>query len=274
MIQYVYTKWVMIMNDYIKLKEILENYYNFNIDIINKNEESTDGNVYMMKTKQDKYVVKIYSDLQHTTSIINLHKYLYDNNFYIPQVIETIDKKFFIKFNQKYIVVFSFLEGTQIGKLTDEELNDTLVIRIAQELRRLHDITNNKNLGFPIIGIFNKQNRKSILHFDLTKQNIFMTDTKIGFIDFDDAKYGDAVTDLSIILALLFVSKKRGIVQDKIELFINTYYADDYKLKQDELKLIKEYTCDWVDYLLETNCFDTSLQESFIYKKDIIKENL
>mgnify|MGYP003308183202 CR=1 FL=1 len=50
--------------------------------------------------------------------------------------------------------------------------------------------------------------RKSILHFDLTKGNVFYNN-KIEFIDFDDAKYGNSIYDVTILIGFLFISKKR-----------------------------------------------------------------
>ena len=57
-----------------------------------------------------------------------------------------------------------------------------------KEVRKLHDLTSNNNFNFKAIDFANNLNRKSTLHFDLTKKNIIINNDKIGLIDFDDAK--------------------------------------------------------------------------------------
>ena len=107
--------------------------------------------------------------------------------------------------------------------------------------------------------------RKSILHFDLTRQNIFINDKekKVGFIDFDDAKFGEAVCDVAILIANLFFSKTKGVNLDGINKFIDAYYLKDFKLKKEETPFIKKYAIMWIDYTLKNNDFNTSITESF-----------
>ena len=85
-----------------------------------------------------------------------------------------------------------------------------------KEVRKLHDLTSNNSFNFKAIDFANNLNRKSTLNFDLTKKNIIINNDKIGLIDFDDAKCGDSVCDVAIILSFFFISKKRGIDNKKI----------------------------------------------------------
>ena len=78
----------------------------------------------------------------------------------------------------------------------------------SKKIRKLHNLTLNKKFNFKTIAFANNLKRKSVLHFDLTKDNIFINNNQIDFIDFDDAKYGDSVCDIAILLSFLFVSKK------------------------------------------------------------------
>ena len=168
-------------------KSISENYL---IDIvkIENNEESTVGNVYIIYTEFTKYVVKIYDDLKHTISMVNLHIDL-STKFTIPKVILSKCNDGYIQMsNKKYVVVYSFFNGIQIAKLDNFDKN--IVKEIASELRKIHGLTSNLNkydLGdVPFCEGYNLE-RKSLLHFDLTTHNIFYNNGKIGFIDFDDA---------------------------------------------------------------------------------------
>ena len=115
--------------------------------------------------------------------------------------------------------------------------------------------------------------RCSMLHFDLTKVNIFYNDKndKIGIIDFDDAKYGPSVVDVAICCSLLFISKSKGIDTDGINTFINEYYSNDNK---NEIMFIKEIALEWTKYILNNNQFDTSTNESFKLKKELIEKEL
>lgn len=257
------------------LKKILEEKYLLNIINIEKNKESTVGNVYIIYTQDKKYVVKMYDNLDHTKSMTLLHSDLY-NKFNIPKIIHSKNKDLYIKAsNSKYIVLYSFLDGIEIGSI--DNLNEKLIKQIAIELRRLHDLTkvNKYNLNNIPFNDYNLK-RKSLLHFDLTKGNIFYNEEKnnIGFIDFDDAKYGSSICDISILIALLFFSKKRGVDTNNLNLFIDTYYDKDLDLKLQEVKYIKQIAINWINYTLENNEFNPSTKESFEVKKKLIEENL
>ena len=107
------------------------------------------------------------------------------------------------------------------------------------------------------------------MHFDLTKENIFINDKQVGFIDFDDAKYGDSLCDIAILISFLFVSKKWGIDNKNINLFLDNYYKEDEKdLRNVEKKYIKIYIEEWVNYILDGHEFDSSLKDSFEFKKN------
>lgn len=255
-----------------ELKRIISEEYLINVKSIEKNNESTVGNVYIIYTDKDKYVLKIYDDLNHTKSMTLLHNDL-SNKFNIPSVIKNKDNNLYVTYNYKYLVLYSFLDGLQVGKCN---LDEELIKNIALEVRRLHDITsvNKYNLNNVPFSINYSSNRNSLLHFDLTKGNIFNNNYKIGFIDFDDAKYGLSICDVAILICLFFFSKKRGVDLEKMNLFIDTYYGNDIELKQEETIYIKDIAIKWINHVLAGNEFDTSLRESFEVKKKLIEENL
>ena len=250
------------------LEKIIKDNYNLDIINITKNEDSSDGNVYNIKTKDNKYIAKIYSNKEKAEKMVNLHNSL--KELHIPKIIMTKNNKYLLEIENKYIIVYSFLEGKQIStyiKENNDKYNEEVIILIAKELKKFHDLTLNKKYNLKTIEFANKLERQSVLHFDLTKENIFINDNKIGFIDFDDAKYGDSACDIGILLSFLFVSKKRGIDNDSIKIFIETYYENEEELKNKELKFIKKYITDWIDYIEEGHVFDSSLKESFNFKR-------
>ena len=262
------------MNDN-NLEKIIKEIYEIQINNITKNSDSTDGNVYLIKSNNNKYIFKIYNSLEHTQSMIKLHNFLNENNLYVPRIIPTKNKEYYKKYDDNYIVMYSFLEGSQL-KNKIQTIESEAISKLAKEIRRLHDLTVNVNFNLNTIefNIGQEFERKSILHFDLTKDNIFINKDKIGFIDFDDAKFGPSVYDVAITISLLFLSKSRGAELDKIKTFIDSYYESDTQNKEIELPYIKSIALKWIDYLLTKNSFDTSTKESFEVKKKLIEEYL
>ena len=262
------------MNDN-NLEKILKESYEIQINDITKNSDSTDGNVYLIESENSKYIFKIYDNFEHTQSMINLHNFLNENNFYVPKIIPTQNKDYYKKYNDKYIVMYSFLEGMQLKDIIQTVDNKT-ISKLAKEIRRIHDLTDDLSLNLNTINfnIVKEFERKSILHFDLTKDNIFINKDKIGFIDFDDAKFGSSVYDVAITISLLFLSKSRGAELDKVKTFIDSYYENDTVNKEIEFPYIKNIALKWIDYLLTKNSFDTSTKESFEVKKKLIEEYL
>lgn len=250
------------------MKKIISNEYLIDVLNIEKNKESTVGNVYMIYTKDEKYVLKIYDDINHAKSMALLSDDL-SNKFYIPKAIKNRNNNLYTSINNKYLVLYSFLEGVSIGELA---LDKNIIKQLAIEVRRLHDLThiNKYELNGVPFEDYNLE-RKSLLHFDLTKGNIFYNN-KIGFIDFDDAKYGSSVCDVAILVALIFFSKKRGIDVVGLNTFIDNYYGSDNDIKLKEIKYIKSIALNWINYTLSNNDFMPSTKESFEVKKKLIEE--
>lgn len=256
-----------------ELKSFLIDGFDFEVNSIEKNLQSTVGNVYIVYCSNDKYVVKIYNDIYHTKAMVNLHKALEENKLYVPKVIYNRLNEGYTKFKDKYIVVYSFLNGHQITWNTDKiNLTDYEIDKLAKTVRKLHDVTNNEVIGLPQLSFGNDMVRKSALHFDLTRNNIFIDNEqdKIGFIDFDDAKFGASVCDVAILIANLFFSKSKGANLEGMQKFIDAYYEDALKIREIEVPRIKEFALMWIDYVLNGNEFDSSTTESFEARRKLI----
>ena len=64
----------------------------------------------------------------------------------------------------------------------------------------------------------------------------------------------------------------RGIDNESIKTFLDNYYKEnEADLRNKELPYIKRYMNNWLDYLLNNNQFESSLKESFEFKKERIK---
>lgn len=257
-------------------KEIFKENYGLDVIKIEKNTESTVGNVYVIYTSDKRYIAKIYDDLTHVKRMIDIHTDLYTNNFNVPVVIKDNNDGYITLFKGKYLVLYSFLEDVQLESISNN-LSDNVIKKIGLELRRLHDITRINKYNFDKISLLDKNNlnRYSFLHFDLTKHNLFYNEEneQIGFIDLDDAKYGLAIIDVAILIIHMFLSKTRGINKNGITIFLDAYYGSDISQKNKELLYIKECAINYINYILDGNEFDTSTTESFEVKKVLMTQN-
>lgn len=256
----------------LKIKEEIEQNYNLGDIQLYKNEESTDGNVYVIEAKNKKYVAKVYDDSIHTNAMIKIHTSLVNNGLNVPAIVKTNSNESYITLKSgKKCVVYSFLQGEQIGSDTIK-LDNKLISLIAKEIRKMHDVTKNENYkDIPQVPFTcGNCDRCSVLHFDLTKSNILFNNGKIEFIDFDDAKYGPSVCDVAIAVALLFFSKKKGANVNGMNQFIDEYYGKNLDLKEKEAKMIKDYAIKWIDFTLSHHQFKPSTTESFEVKRKLI----
>ena len=94
---------------------------------------------------------------------------------------------------------------------------------------------------------------------------------KIGLIDFDDAKYGETIIDIAILIANLYFSKTKQTNIEGIKTFLNEYYKNDNELKKTEIVLIKSAAEKWIDYVLNRNILESSTTDSFKVKKEKLK---
>lgn len=154
------------------------------------------------------------------------------------------------------------------------KLDKKTISLVAEELKRFHNETQSNESNLSQVPFQDKAKRKSALHFDLTRENIFLQKDKIFFIDFDDAKYGGSVCDVAILIANLFFSKSRGTDIEEMQTFIEKYYGEDIELKHIEQPLIKEYALNWINYILKGNEFDTSTEKSFKTRYELIDRYL
>lgn len=258
-----------------KIKKELEENYTIVVDKIEKNEKSTDGNVFTIYSENSKkYFVKVYDNINHVNQMINIHTYLTKLNINIPKIITSNENKAYMTiFEETYIVVYSLIKEEQITY----NLDDNTISNIAKMLYKIHSVTQGEN-QFKLLKIQfeckNNIERYSLLHFDLTKGNIFVDniENNIGIIDFDDAKYGPSVYDVAIIIANLFFSKTNGVNIKGLNKFIDEYYGEKIELRNKEEHLIKGLALKWIDYILDNNEFDSSTTESFIVKRKLIFE--
>lgn len=252
----------------INIKKILKNNYKIDSVDIEKNEESTDGNVYIITDKNNKkYALKIYKSEEHAINMVKLHTYLKNNSINVPEIIKAEDKSY-VTYKEKYFVLYSYIKG---NKLKNIEFDDEKIVNTAIQLRKIHELKN-EDINLEKVPFEIEKNRESILHFDITKNNIFLCDEKIYFIDFDDAKYGPAICDVAIAITNLFITKINGADIEGMKLFINTYYKDNENLKHKEVPLIGKIASMWIKSIINMQNIDTSIKTGLENKLDLINK--
>lgn len=100
------------LNDPIKEKvySIFTKTLNEDILGLEKNDDSSDGNVYNINCKNNKYIAKVYCDKRHASSMVLLHRKLYRLGLNVPNIIyDNLNEE-----SDKYIVIYSFINGKQI----------------------------------------------------------------------------------------------------------------------------------------------------------------
>ena len=272
---------IKILKDEINMNVIKnaleENYFNESINV-EKNEESSDGNVYMIETKQEKFVAKLYKTFKHTINMINIHSTLNKKEINVPKIITTKNEEKYYKIDDNnYLVVYSFIHGEPIGWSEKyRKLDNETIKKIAYTVKKIHSIKIDflNELEDVKYDENDLKEKNSLLHFDLTRNNIFINNGEISIIDFDDAKKGSAICDISILIANLFFSKTYGVDINGVNTFINEYFKDEKENIDYKRKTIKKYALKWIHYILDGNEFDTSTTESFVVKRKLIIENL
>lgn len=240
-----------------EITEILEKQYGMNIIQIQKSEESTDGNVYIINEAYIKYILKIYTNKEHALRMVSLYNYLNINGIGAPHIIKNkSNEELCCIEDNTYFVMQTFVNGTKIKNLM---INDG-VQRVARYLRNLHNLKG-EHLNLPGVPFNIKSNRNAILHFDTTKNNILQENEKVFFIDYDDAKYGPAICDVAIAITNLFISKADGVNVDVINMFLDAYYGDNDKIRKKEVPLISQVASCWIKKVLEDNSFNASTKQ-------------
>jgi len=102
--------------------EILKEKYNLDAKKIEKNQQSTDHNVYEIYGNTKKYIAKIYHSRNHTKCMANLHNKLIGSKINVPKIVPSITKKNYVKISERnYLVIYSFLKGKPISRSKKQE---------------------------------------------------------------------------------------------------------------------------------------------------------
>ena len=98
-----------------QISEALPKFYGIEIRGITRNENSTVGNVYNIKSKDKKYIAKVYDNVEHAKEMSNLFKKMLSTNLNVPKILENNKNESYQNISaNKYLMLYEFIEGNAI----------------------------------------------------------------------------------------------------------------------------------------------------------------
>ena len=227
------------------------------IEQLNGITEGVENTNYLVKTNnQKKFIFTIFEKRTNETDLPFFHKAMNEfsqNGITCPTPI-IINKNDIFKIKKKPCAIYSFIEGKQITTLNNEAL-----ISLSKNISAIHNIgsqsnlfrENNmlltswkfiinkfknydgknksefahiKNLILSLENQFPKNLKKSLIHGDLFKDNIFFKNNEVsGFIDFFFTCTDTIVYDLATLINAWFFNYEK-FDENNFKIFFNEYF--------------------------------------------------
>ena len=227
------------------------------IEQLNGITEGVENTNYLVETNnQKKFIFTIFEKRTNETDLPFFHKAMNEfnqNGITCPTPI-TINKNDIFKIKKKTCAIYSFIEGRQITTLNNEAL-----ISLSKNISAIHNIGSQSNLfrennmlltswkfiinkfknydgknksEFAHINNlipslenqFPKNLKKSLIHGDLFKDNIFFKNNEVsGFIDFFFTCTDTIVYDLATLINAWFFNYEK-FDENNFKIFFNEYF--------------------------------------------------
>ena len=230
--------------------------YNLDEDIsIKKFEEGINATSFCVSTKNKNYVLKILADSEKPKDIllrIDFINYLCKNKFSTNKVIKNKNKEFITRDNGRMFLLISYVDGDTIPW---EKIAITTAKELAIFVSKLYKLSlkyhNKNNISTTLdaehlAGLSNamKKNvdfnniRKSIIHSDISRENILVNGKRIkSIIDFDDLQTNYLIWDYATLITQVFVTRTYGIDWEALNSF-HDEFSKNFKWNTDELSII------------------------------------
>ncbi|GEM_PF-862881 len=199
-----------------------------------------------------KYVLKTHKLSRQFDTEVYFNNYLSEKGYPVAKVIKNKDNELITLEDGWQAAIFEFKKGVEINSAS---INNNLAIDLAKVIAKLHkemynqDIISAENrFGCRISSVEGVNNqeiinkwkslnnesknintndfRKSLIHGDLTRENILTTSDKRhvdAIIDFGDSHNDYIAWDLAVLLTHIFITKTYGIDFPALKTFIDTY---------------------------------------------------
>lgn len=227
------------------------------IEQLNGITEGVENTNYLVETNnQKKFIFTIFEKRTNETDLPFFHKAMNEfnqNGITCPTPI-TINKNDIFKIKKKTCAIYSFIEGRQITTLNNEAL-----ISLSKNISAIHNIGSQSNLFrennmlltswkfiinkfknydgknkiefahinnliLSLENQFPKNLKKSLIHGDLFKDNIFFKNNEVsGFIDFFFTCTDTIVYDLATLINAWFFNYEK-FDENNFKIFFNEYF--------------------------------------------------
>ena len=149
------------------IKRILEDNYNIETSKVTKIDRGT-ANIFEVQSKEKKYILKEFSEGRSEESVIketNIINFLKDRNIKVPVYIKSTQGNFYIKFENRIIIVQEYVDGYTMENNTGD-YNKTIesATILGKMTKELKDYT-----GLEEDGIIEKWFSKESLENGITK---------------------------------------------------------------------------------------------------------
>lgn len=149
------------------IKRILEDNYNIETSKVTKIDRGT-ANIFEVQSKEKKYILKEFSEGRSEESVIketNIINFLKDRNIKVPVYIKSTQGNFYIKFENRIIIVQKYVDGYTMENNTGD-YNKTIesATILGKMTKELKDYT-----GLEEDGIIEKWFSKESLENGITK---------------------------------------------------------------------------------------------------------
>ena len=149
------------------IKRILEDNYNIETSKVTKIDRGT-ANIFEVQSKEKKYILKEFSEGRSEDSVIketNIINFLKDRNIKVPIYIKSIQGDFYIKFENRIIIVQEYVDGYTMENNTGDYTKTIESAKILGKMtKELKDY-----IGLEEDGIIEKWFSKESLEKGITK---------------------------------------------------------------------------------------------------------
>lgn len=225
---------------------------------------------YLLYTDRGKFILRVLEGNRSFESEKEELDFLLELSKIIPCTVpvKTSNEETLIKYKNKLMSLFYYIDGKKIEKVTPNYLKKIGVLlgklhkfSLNKRINRKTRIDDNyylKKLNLNSVDI-NKEDReeilrlhkkiididfeflpKGIIHNDIFPDNVFINNNDIvGILDFNDATFAPFIFDIGIIINFWIRIKKLNPVQEKeyIKIFLNAYESER-RLSIQEKKLL------------------------------------
>jgi Ser/Thr protein kinase RdoA (MazF antagonist) len=241
-------------------KTILEKFYKLKSPKIEKVSGGLNKKTSLVKTSDRITVVKWYALETEALKEAEAAKFFLDLT---PQPILNINQSPITRANDKLLILWEHIPGVSVSG----QIKESLAVDLAKKLSKYHlknkefldaipakddYVTENTNLDSKTKQELDNSNkkiksidgfsemRKTVIHSDLTRQNVFVNSGKtkvLSFIDLGDCHIDFITWDLAVLITHIFISKTYGVELKPLSAFLNEY-KKNVKLSDVEKKSI------------------------------------